>query len=63
MPGMLQEIEVEGVLVPRLISKVTEARGDTMTSWELLYLDRTWVTADDADDAEAPEAACPAEGG
>lgn len=34
-----------------------------MTSWEILYPDRTWVTGDDADDAQAPEASCPAEGG
>lgn len=34
-----------------------------MTSWEILYLDRTWVTGDDADDAQAPEATSPAVGG
>lgn len=60
MPGILQEIEVECCAGS---SYLRAARGDAMTSWEVLYLDGTWVTGDDGDDAQAPEAACPAERG
>ena len=51
------------MLLPSLISKAMVAQGDAVTSWEILYLVRTWVTGDDADDARAPEASCPAGGG
>lgn len=45
-----------------LFSEVTTARGDVMTSWESLYLEAIWATDDD-DDAWAPEASRPHEGG
>lgn len=51
MPAILQEIEEE--CCAGLISKAAAAaQGDAMTSWEILYPDRTWVTGDDADDAQ-----------
>lgn len=60
MPGIFQEIEVECCAGS---SYLRAARGDAMTSWEVLYLAGTWVTGDDGDDAQAPEASCPAERG
>lgn len=57
-----RRLRVNVMLRLHLFSEVTTARGDVMTSWESLYLEAIWATDDD-DDAWAPEASRPHEGG